>query len=317
MGTLRGAVLAVLGATLAWSPLATAAEGLQWGWSAGESHRYFISADVQTPYLLPFNAQTNSNLRVAKFVILLNTNCIHVKDFGKKAFEIECSIDDVRIVARTTVSDSDRGLVEILDEIDDGYLESRLQVVMGRDGYVRSVSLDGVNDRLRRMREMEETMRLMVVRAFAGVDLGLPPKGNDGGTVWASKKALVLQLPSKFGSFGTSTIDNRVTEVKGSLVTIETVGRGTIASGESAVISTPEGAAVDRPRDTFDIVVEGVAVFDTQAGVLVERVVTASGTATASSQTAVAGEGVPYLQLIKVQLADDKEIPAFAGNGEI
>lgn len=301
---------------LAMAPAAQATEGLQWGWPEGESHRYYLKAEVQSPYLLQFNAAANINVRVAKFVLTVNTECTNVRDLGKKAFEVQCSIDDVRIVATPIRADGGRGLPEVLDEVDAGYLGSTATFVMGRDGYVRSVSLDGVNDRLRRMREMEETMRLMFARAVAPFDLGMPKKGNDGGQKWLSKKSSIFQLPSKFGSFGNAIIENEVIETDGDSVVIQTMGRGTIASGESAVIGTPEGAAVDRPRDTYDMVSRSVTEWDTVKGLLVNRVVTAEGQVTASSQTAENGVGVAYLQVLEVKLADDKQIPAFPENGE-
>lgn len=310
-------VLAGCLASLAWAPVAMATEGLAWGWPEGESHRYFLEADVQTPYLLQFNAQANDNIRVAKFTLTLNTLCTNIGDMGKKGFELKCSIDDVRLVAMPTASDAGRGLLGILDEIDAGYLGASATIMMGRDGYVRSVSLDGVTDRIRRMREMEETMRLMLARSVSALDLGLPRKGDDGGSAWLVKKTTVFQLPSKFGSFGSSTIQSKVVEQDGAQVLIQTTGRGSVASGESAVVGTPEGAAVDRPRDTYDMVIQSIARFDTERGLLVERVVTAEGNVTASSQTAENGVGVAYIQVLNVKLADDKQIPPFAENGEI
>ena len=64
------------------------------------------------------------------------------------------------------------------------------------------------------------------------------------------------------------------------------------------------------------MVSRSVTEWDTVKGLLVNRVVTAEGQVTASSQTAENGVGVAYLQVLEVKLADDKQIPAFPENGE-
>jgi hypothetical protein len=279
---------------LAASEPALATTGLQWQWSDGTVRSWHIVADVLTPSLIQFRALNNTDVRVGRFRVELVLRCIKERDVGKAAFELRCFVDDVGLQAAPVEPDRGR-LLPVLDEFDESYRGSFLEVALGADGRVKTVGFEGFDDRIRRYREIATVMRLVAVRAVAGLDLQLPKGGDDGGSPWRLNKALAMSMVSDVGTVGSLDGASRVAKVDGDVVIIESTGRGTFGSGEEVAASgTPEIA------NLYDLSMQSAATFDVKQGFLMDRSYHVEGNATAGSVAATGGKGSSYVQDLRM-----------------
>ncbi len=294
MSWFRAAVAAL---ALSASSFAHATDGLEWKWDVGTERKYLVQAQVRLSEMIYFTAPLNQDLRVVEFYVALFTTCRSEAAAGKKAFELRCKIDDVQLTAAPPEVDSNRDLVQTLDEYDKMLLDAEIQMVFGADGRIRNFDLEGIDASIRRQREMQETLRLVLLRAYAGLELELPKKGDDGSTQWRQTESFAMQLPKSVGTMGGVRLDHAVAGTEGTVVTIDTAGKGTISSGET--IGAP---GQERPRNFYDMDMRSRATFDTAQGTLVSRDYLVSGMPTASSAIATGVEGTPYVQAVHVEL---------------
>ncbi len=298
MRTWLSAALALLvGVLVALPRTARATEGLEWKWAADQERRYLMQANVRLPEYFFVQSPLNKNLRLVEFYVAAVTRCKNGPKAGKRTVELRCTFEDVQYKAAPPQSDAGRGLVELLDQWDELLSQATAQVVFSRDGQVKNISLEGVDTRIRRFREIEETIRLTVVRMFAGLDLELPRKGDDKDESWTQREALALALVTKSGSFGVSRLVLEVKAKKGPVAIIRREGEGTISSGETVGTSGRE-----RPRNTFNMQLQGEAQFDTEKGELVSHDYAVSGEPTPSSTLATGTAGTLYVQAVHVEL---------------
>ena len=288
-----GVLCTLLAPSSAW-----ALDGFRWQWEEGQERRYLLQANVRLPQLYLVNSKYNNNLRMVEFYTALVTRCTHVATLGKRAVELKCTFDDVQFKAAPPKIDAGKGIQTIVDEWDELLSKAHIQMVMGLDGQIRSVSLDGFDNRLRRFREIQETIRLMAVRAFAGLEIGTPRKGDDRGEFWVQKESVAFQLVSPAGSFGGVRIVHQASGVQGSVATIVRAGDGIISSGET--VQGPDGT--DRPRNRFASAVEGTARFDLEKGELVQHDYIVKAEPTASSVLAQGTAGTLYVQSVHAEL---------------
>lgn len=294
---MKGFRAAVAALALMGSSAAHATEGLEWKWEVGAERTFLFQAQVRLAEMLYFPAPLNQDLRVVEFYLAAVSDCRAEAAAGKKAWELRCTFEDVQLTAAPPEADAGKGLIEILDAYDQMLLAAEAQLVFGRDGRVRNFDLEGVDASIRRQRVMQEVLRLVLLRAFAGLDLQLPKHGDDGGKSWRQSETFAMQLPKSMGTMGGIQLDSSVTATDGAVVTIDTVGKGTVSSGES--IGAP---GEERPRNFFDLEMRSRATFDTAQGVLLSRDYVVSGEPTASSVLATGVAGTAYVQAIHVEL---------------
>lgn len=295
--------LLLLGCLL-WPAWARATEGLRWQWEPDQERRYLIRSNVRFAELFPAWARLNKNLRLAELQTTVVVRC-SPSYLAKKRFGLTCGFDDLQFRGAPPTADAQSGLVGILDEWEASLSEVTVELDMTWDGYLKGVQLDGYDSRMNRFRQIEEHLRLILARSFAGLEVGLPKKGDDKGQTWMQKESAVLQLPSNVGSFGTGRIATRVTSTEGSIVTIDRLGEGSIRSGET--IGDPSQG--ERARNTFMAEVRGSAAFDVDAGELVRHDYVAKAEATASSALATGVASTVYTQIVTVKLLEpDREL---------
>jgi hypothetical protein len=185
---------------------------------------------------------------------------------------------------------------------------------MGTNGRVRTIDLEGVDKtRNQRFSQIAETMRLLMVRAFAPLDLELPRKGDDKGKgTWRSDTMLATRLPVEAGTMGQVPVSHAITATDGSVIAFSSKGKGVIASGEMRVVNNVEVPAV-----TLDLSYEGVARFDTATGRLLERDYLVDGRETASSLTADGTAGTIYVQSARLLLLGPDDRPTLPESGPL
>lgn len=302
IGAMALAVSSLLG-----SADAAAAEGLQWTWDA--PLRYYLEAEVNYPTRITLMAENNVQARVWASTTRVVTTCEPYGEPAKRTREVHCRIDDIAFAAVPQDIDA-ANLVTVLDETERMLQGAYVQLEFGYDGQIRAIDLEGfstknVNDRVR---EAQETMRVVLIRAFAALDLELPKEGKDGGEPWEQQGALAVGFPSLRGSMGSVPILIQVARESGNLVTMLTRGAGVAGPGET--IST-----TGLPANQYQMKLTGSATFDTEKHALVARQYTVQGDLTPSSIMAEGGTGVPYLQRVQLRLlTPDEPAPQIGEN---
>lgn len=282
---------------------AEAADGLVWTWE-GE-RRYQIKADLQLNEWMFLRARNNADVRISEIQIGVDTVCASVSKVGKKAFELNCRLEDVQLLASTVGADSGK-ILPILDELEEQYRLATVNLVFTEDGRIRNIGLDGLDKRNRRINEIQETMRLLIARVFASFDLQLPKKGDDGGKAWKQQSLLSMSFPSTFGTMGAAEVRSEVVKTEGSVVEVMTKGTGTLGPAEMITVGA---GAPERPKNLYELELRGLATFDTQQGTLLERQYMVDGMPTPSSLAAEAGAGVSYVQAVRLVLIPEGEAP--------
>lgn len=265
--------------------------GLAWQWDGPQT--WVVQTQLRIPSEFWLQAERNLQVRVAEVRTNAVLDCAPERTLGKRGWEIRCDVRDFGIQAAP--ESTDHGLLEILDELD-GRLTGQawVEVVMTADGRVRSVDLEGVDKSNRRLQEIHESLRLLLTRSMAGFDLRLPRKGDDKDAgEWEQGAPLAMGLLTSQGTMGSARITHTLTPGEAGVVEIASAGRGVLGSGETIAVNGNE-----RPRDLFDMSLEGTATFDTAHGRLLRREVVVHGQPTASSVSAEGTPGVASSQAI-------------------
>jgi hypothetical protein len=140
----------------------------------------------------------------------------------------------------------------------------------------------------------------LLTRSLAGLDLGLPKKGDDQSREWIQRSPLIAGFISDAGSMGAIEVVHKITESDGDLHTVESAGRGILASGEMLSVGGAEQSAT-----TVDMTITGTATFDTANGNLVSRRYKAVGVPAAGSLARA-----EWIQSASIKLLGDGESPA-------
>lgn len=257
---------------------AAAAEGLAWKWDG--PRRYWLHTEVGLPGALPFRATENVDVLVHEFALTAATTCSPTRPIGKTKWQITCDIDDAAIIA--VPSDGSTGRAQIVVDEWAKTLEDHASVtfVLGADGRLAQLELDGLDKSNRRTAEIAQTLREMVLRAFATMDLALPKQGSDGGNEWTQRGAVAMGFLSSTGTIGAAVVRHRVTGAEGGLVEITSTGEGSMAQSS------------DNPV-TFLFDLSGGALFDTATGTLSQRWFQSKAVQSASSVAIGAPSAAP------------------------
>jgi hypothetical protein len=275
---------------------ALATTGLTWTWDA--PRRYYIDADVSFPYALMLQEEDNAETQVASLVTRIDTTCAPYGKPSKTSVEVRCSLDHFSLSALPLTSYRGKTL-QVLDKTTAMLAHGYMQIQFGFDGQIRSIDLEGMESRgiNERVRNTQETMRLVMARAFAAFDLNLPANGDDGGQPWTDRGSMLVSLPSSSGSNANVPITVAVVRTADTLVTMSTrtLQNGSVQSGETFGVAGQEQAAA-----TFEASVKGFANFDTGMHAIVARHYEVVETPTASSTNAISGAA--YVQKITLTL---------------
>lgn len=283
---------------------ASAAEGLAWKGDA--PRRFVINSQVQSPQIFRMSAENNLDRRIGEWKMNVKTLCTF--DTARSTWEVSCLVEDLSLAARPVRGDAEN-LVVVLDEWDQMITGSTATFRFGSNGRMTSFELKNLkhtrnNDRVR---GIQEAMRLAMARTFAGLDLELPPKGDDKGKVWRTKTSMLMEFPSPSGSAGGMEVNSKVETVEGARAVIETTGTG--VRGPAIYSSNGQLA------NAWQLNLFSRATFDTSQGVLIEREVVSQGEITPSSQLATGGNAPPYVQAMRVVfIPDGEEVEAFGPN---
>lgn len=266
-------------------PAAEATGPVTWDWS--QPRRYLLESQVHLPLFMWFVTPFNHQARVTAFDLRMVADCAPGEPLGKRRYEVRCTVEDLALSAAGMAQE--QGLLQpILDELDGTLTGSVVQLQVRADGRLSNIDLEEVDRLNRRVGRMNENLRLVVSRAFAGFDLPLPV-GEE--KAWPQYDLWLMRAPAADGSTGASEVVHGVVRREAGLLWLQSEGRGTIFPGEG--------------ENKYDARIAGAAVFDARGGRLVERTWSVAGTPTASSSIALGTEGYPYLQQGRIQLLSE------------
>jgi hypothetical protein len=203
--------------------------------------------------------------------------CEHCGRGPDPALEVLCVLDDLAFSATGMVQEQGK-LQPIVTEIDEQLTGAVVQLQVRDDGRLVNIDLEGPERRNQTVGAFIENLRLILARAFAGLDLGTP----DGEQTWVQYDSWLLRLPVAEGSIGSSEIVHRITGESAETVAVESGGRALVVPANSP--------------NQYDTRFYGMAILDPASGHLVERSWTMVGIPTASSSISFGTAGYPYMQ---------------------
>ncbi|MEQ1501757.1 MAG: hypothetical protein ABMB14_05980 [Myxococcota bacterium] len=269
------------GAPAPGSPAVPGSPGSEvFGWDWSRTHRFYLESQVQLPLVMWLATPFNHQARTTGFDLRIVTTCADAQVETRRTVQVDCRLDDVALSAAGLVQEE--GLLQpILTELDEALTGSVVQLQMHADGRIANIDLEGGLDRRNnRVGQINENLRLVVSRAFAGLDLGLPESSDDA--AWVQYQSWLMRTPSADGSSGGSQIVHRVTARDGAFATIDSGGRGIIVPGEG--------------ENKYDTRFTSHTAFDLRTGRISDRTWTIIGGPTSSSSIAFGAAGYPYIQ---------------------
>ncbi len=247
-------------------------------WDFSRTNRYYLETNVQLPIMMWWMAEYNKQARVDYFELEIVTECAPGVRETRRTWEVMCIIEDLAV--RAAPLPQEAGIVaHIVEDIDRRLTGARVQLQIRDDGRITNIDLEDVGRRNRRFGRINENMRLVLTRAFSGLDQPLPAGDEEG---WIQHSSWIMRAPAADGSSGSSEIVHKIVDRTGSVLTIAAGGRGMIVPGEGI--------------NKYDARFTSEATFDARTGRLLDRTWTLVGGPTASSLIASGTEGFPYLQ---------------------
>lgn len=300
---------ALLGAValLGVSSLAHAAGGLAVQWAEGETRTYSLQSRTLLPAQMRLQAAENLDARVDQMWLDVVTTCGIEELIGKKRINLVCTLDDVQVRGMAVPSDLKRA-PKIIAEMDASLTGAKVQLQYLRDGRLRGLDLEGVDKSTPRLEEQHEVLRLLLLRTFAALDVGMPKKGDDRGGSWETRESFALALPVQAGTLGNYKLIWTATGAEGGIVDLSATAKGIITGGQMV----PSGQG-EEPAIQVRVELDGKARFNTQTGVLLEHSYTVEGQHTASSIMAEQGRSLPYVHSASALFLPPGEAPPALG----
>ena len=272
------------------------AQTLEYNWTPGESLHYRVQAYVKAPRILRFYASENLDARVVELTMGLELDCVP-EEPGRRSQDWTCGIHRIQLGGMAFEGEQEK-LNEIFVEYTNILSEAEVQLEWTPRGRIKTVDLEGFSKRNDREQVRYEYLRLLIQRAVSALELELP-KSGDASKKWRQKGSpLVLRLPTRYGTAGGVRLEHEVSVDNGTQVGIQSVGRGTVSSGQSLE------AGVDNAVSMSSL---GQAVFDVEAGVLLRNELNVQGALNTSSSGAT--DGFYLSQFVLVEKVDGWEEP--------
>lgn len=238
-------------------------------WS--EPVRYRAEVGISTPDGSRYLGRQNLDARAATHELVVEMSCSGQP--AGKGWRVDCKLDEVLMGGVAYASDQAE-----LEKIQAEYVEmlkgATVQLQIAKDGRISGLDLEGAERVDERMAIILEHQRLLLRRAFAPLDLGLPKKGERD-SEWKQKGVpLLFELMSAYGTAGGSKLVHTLEGSEGGVSTITSFGRANVASG----IDLEVGAG-----QIVNMIGSGTARWDDEAQQILWREVSVTGELTAES----------------------------------
>lgn len=219
--------LALSASALAEPTSAVSVDG--WTWPQGTVRTFHLESLEVVPG--PWQIRQRGGLQSARtnkvrseFVL----QCTAV-DQTPRAWELECEVLDAAFIGTPVLAEDPRVLETVLGTFATLAESGTVDITMGRDGRVLSVDLDGLNQEDQADRAIVEWIRLRLILALSGLDVGLPPAGVDG---WTQRDHLWAMSPYTSAIRGGIRVENSLQDEAG-LTLITSKAQGTLSLSNS------------------------------------------------------------------------------------
>ncbi len=282
------------------------AQDLTWRWADHE----VVSLRIQTymefrPGELRVYAGKNLDARVESLALGIETDC-RSTTVTRRSQELECRVRKAQMGIGAVPQDQ-HNAESIAREYAGLLSVSRVQLELTREGRIKTVDLEGIPKDTEREGARHEVLRMLMARAFGGLELELPKDGDNRGEPWTQGGLpLIMRLPVTSGTVGKAKVRHRLESHVDGVVTIQTSGEASAQSGaELEAARAGRGSA-----RTVQTVWAGTSRFDEQRGVLLSNDYTLQGTLTASGNAG--GSSFFMTQVGLVEWVEDWEAESAA-----
>lgn len=232
--------------------------------------RYHAEAQVQTPNGYRYLGRYNVEAVVLTHELSVDLACVPTPEAGR----VDCTLERVELGGQARASD-EQAHAAILTEYQQALQGQVAQVYVSADGRIGTIDLEGVGKEDDRQAQIHETLRQLLRRVLAPLDLGMPRKGDPKSGTWRQKGTpLLFQLLTDYGTAGGSVMKHTLTGREGSLALIESEGRGNLSTGLDFELNASQ---------MVNMVGGGTGAFDTSTGQLAWRTLAVSGELTTES----------------------------------
>ncbi len=218
----------------------------------------------------PIALLSANNIDVRATTVMLAADMTCTGEAAGKNWKVECAIDEIAIQGGAYTPDEQERLDTIFTEYSALMSTATVQLVQRADGRLRSVDLEGIDKSDERMSEIHESLRLLMRRLFAPLDIQLPKKGSaEVGETWKHKGgAVALELFSKYGTFGGSSVTYTLAAAEGGMATVTSEGRGNIGvSSTGATMEMEDGSiSTSASSELYNTLSFGNGRLDTTSG---------------------------------------------------
>ncbi|MBN1336734.1 MAG: hypothetical protein JXB39_12320 [Deltaproteobacteria bacterium] len=267
--------VALLIALLAAPP--SEAGPLNWRWNVDQPVRWHTETVTLTPWGIWYLSMENLEARAIQTNLVVDMTCTPTEASASKWY-IRCVLDDVAL-SGTAAQGEEQKLDAIFDEYERAFAGSSADFSFTASGRIRSLDLDAFEKTTSRSRDVEEVMRLTLLRAFALLEFELPGKAIRDGAHWNQKGTpLLMALRSSQGTAGGISLRHKVVTREGDIAVFETEGRATVTPGATVEAN---GAVLT------SLMLAGQGRFDTSLGLLEYREYLAQAERTAGSSHAL------------------------------
>jgi len=251
--------------------------------------RWLVATEVHFAGNFDLLAERNQQSRLARVQLRTVLDCDKdIKLLGRN-WEVNCTVEDIALVGMVFRPGHDD--LGVLREVDAALTGARLQLQVSGAGGVVNVDVEGLVPRNDRDRKRIEGYRQLLSRAILPFHLGLPPVIHDGAK-WYEHDSRLLTMPSPAASGGGTRIAHFMNRYHDHLL-VQSTGEGIMRPvvGEDGFEVDQDGMVSinDPPVDSYQTTMSGVALFEPDTGIMVERVWTVDAGITAGSPNTLRG----------------------------
>ncbi len=176
---------------------------LAWQWPEAEKRTFYVESVTVWPWPTWLIAERQLEVRATQIEVKLITTC-GAAAATKRKWELQCTVDDVGLIALPLREDDADDLVEILKEYDEKLTNATFQIVQRIDGRVVGIDVEGLPKANRRQAAIYSFLRGLVGRAYFALDvqLGKPVEG-----VWVQQTTRLVEFGDTWGMTSVRTQD--------------------------------------------------------------------------------------------------------------
>jgi len=273
---------------------------LAYQWPEGETLHYRVQAYVFAPRVMRFYSQENLDARVAEFTMGILMKCVPGPLQGKYR-AMDCDVHRAQLGGAAADPSEQQKLLNIFVEYVDLLDDATVEIEMRENGRFRTVDIEGIEKGTAREANVHETLRLIVSRALATMEVEMPKGGQDPGKPWRQKGSpLIMRLPTIYGTSGAVRLLHEVVDNQGDTITLQMAGQATVTPGAGSSSTDEATGASSSANQQVALYAHGSAVFDRSRGLVVKSESAVQGSLTASSSGV--GSGVYLNQVLMMDL---------------